>query len=145
MSDILQEFRETLDVFTLKYSRTVIIDDFNAETQLCDLKKFYELYDLVSLVKQPPCFKNPQNPSYEQLTMTIIVSRMCLKKRLSPCPSKEMVHTAKPNTFYELALNKAILVTKFLKTGSRKSQKAYNKQRNFCLSLDKKSKKRVLQ
>ena len=32
MSDILQEFRETLDVFTLKYSRIVIIDDFNAET-----------------------------------------------------------------------------------------------------------------
>ena len=32
MSDILQEFRETLDVFALKYSRIVIIDDFNAET-----------------------------------------------------------------------------------------------------------------
>lgn len=32
MSDILQEFRETLDVFPLKYSRIVIIDDFNAET-----------------------------------------------------------------------------------------------------------------
>ena len=61
-----------------------------------------------------------------------------------------MVHTAKPNIFYELALNKAImkrswLRKKFLKTGSSKSQKAYNKQRNFCLSLDKKSKKRVFQ
>ena len=39
-----------------------------AETLECNLENFCELYDLRNLVRQPTCFKNPQNPSYIKLT-----------------------------------------------------------------------------
>ena len=64
----------------------------------------------------------------------------------SLCPSKEMYTRGNQAPFMNFILNKAIMKSsrlrnKFLKTRSGESRKAYNKQRNFCLSLVKKVKR----
>ena len=70
ISDFLQEFQKMLDVFSLKFSGILIIGNFNAEIRECHWKNFCELYDLRNPVKQPTCFKNPQNPFCIDLLLT---------------------------------------------------------------------------
>lgn len=65
ISDFLQEFRKTPDVFSLKYSRILIIGDFNGETHGCDVILWTLWFE-----EQPTCFKNPENRSCIDLLLT---------------------------------------------------------------------------
>ena len=52
------------------YEKYLCLGDFNAEIQEAALKNFCDLYHLKSLVKEPTCFKNPDNPSCIDLFLT---------------------------------------------------------------------------
>ena len=60
----------SLDTLSTKYENILILGDFNACVDDEDLKSFCKSYSLSSLIKQPTCFKNPENPSCTDLILT---------------------------------------------------------------------------
>ena len=47
-----------------------MIGDFNLDVNQSCMKQFYEFYNLSSLIKEPTCYKNPQNPLCLDLSLT---------------------------------------------------------------------------
>ena len=45
-----------------KYEKILILGDFNAGIEEKHMKSFCDNYNLKSLMKQPTCYKNPDNP-----------------------------------------------------------------------------------
>ena len=45
-----------------KYEKILILGDFNAGIEEKHMKCFCDNYNLKSLMKQPTCYKNPDNP-----------------------------------------------------------------------------------
>ena len=67
----LEAISRTLDAFSAEYENILLLGNFNA----CDDEKtmknlFCSSYCLKSVIKQPTCFKNPENPTYIDLIMT---------------------------------------------------------------------------
>ena len=61
---------EALDYYRNMYDNILLIGDFNhIETEI-NTKNFMESHGLKNLVKEPTCYKNPQNPSCIDLIMT---------------------------------------------------------------------------
>ena len=59
-----------LDSLSNKFENFILLGDFNAEITNSSLKNFCECYNLNSLIKNPNCFKNPENPSCIDLILT---------------------------------------------------------------------------
>ena len=197
----------------------MLLGDFNACADDKTMKNFCSSYGLRSLIKQPRCYKNPENPSCIDLIltnkaksfqsicametglsdfhrMTISVLKMRFRKLLPKVVSyrdfeKERFMKSLQSTlsnqngdyvknhdlFFNIChevlnkhaprnkkyirgnnkplmaktLSKAImqrtrLRNKFLKNPTNQNRLSYTKQRNFCLSLPrKKKKKNILQ
>ena len=60
----------SLDALSSKYENIVLLGDFNACVDDEALQTFCKFYSLHSLIKQPTCFKNPENPSCIDLILT---------------------------------------------------------------------------
>ena len=60
----------SLDALSTKYENIVILRDFNACVDDEALQRFWKFYFLHSLIKQPACFKTPENPSCTDLIFT---------------------------------------------------------------------------
>ena len=58
------------DALSTKYENIVLLGDFNACVDDEALQTFCKFYSLHSLIKQPTCFKNPENPSCIDLILT---------------------------------------------------------------------------
>ena len=52
------------------YEYIFLTGDFNVEFQNHFLKEFCDLYNLKTLIKESTCFKNPENPTCIDLTLT---------------------------------------------------------------------------
>ena len=52
------------------YEHYLILRDFNSQMSETNMKKFCDKYDLENLIKEPTCFKNPNNPSSIDLMLT---------------------------------------------------------------------------
>ena len=52
---------KNLDFYSSKYENFIVIGDFNAEMTNNYLEEFCASYNLTNLIKQPTCFKNPDN------------------------------------------------------------------------------------
>ena len=50
----------------------MILGDLNVEIEEANMKSFCENYNLKSLIKQPPCYKNPNKPSCIDLILTSV-------------------------------------------------------------------------
>ena len=61
----LETISRTLDTFSTKYENVLLLGDFDEA-----MKNFCSSYCLNSLIKQPTCFKNPENPSCIDLILT---------------------------------------------------------------------------
>ena len=59
-----------LDVYINKYDNILFLGDFNSETSENYLNDFCNVYNLRNIVKEPTCFKNPENPSCIDLFLT---------------------------------------------------------------------------
>ena len=60
----------SLDIHSTKYENIVLLGDFNACVDDEALQTFCKSYSFNSLIKQPTCFKNPENPSCIDLILT---------------------------------------------------------------------------
>ena len=63
IKNYLTALRNSLDLYSSKYEKILILGDFNVEIQEANMKLFCENYNLKSLIKQPTCYKNPNKPT----------------------------------------------------------------------------------
>ena len=205
-----------LDLYSSKYENYLILGDFNSEPTETVMNHFCELYNLRNLVKDPTCFKNPENPScidliltnrprsfqcsqvietglsdFHKMTVTVMksyfkkqepkivnyrdyrgfcnnsfrlhVNEELIKKDISVtqldlfvktfldvlnrhAPVKQKYIRANQAAFMNKTLQKAVmdrsrLRNKFLRDRSNANKVAYNRQRNYCVSLFRKEKR----
>ena len=58
------------DLHSSKYKKMLILGDFNVGIDEPHMKSFCETYNLTNLIKQPTCYKNPDNPMCIDLILT---------------------------------------------------------------------------
>ena len=61
---------KALDTYMNKYDNILFLGDFNSETSKNFKNDFCNVYNLRKIVKEPTCFKNPDNPWYIDLFLT---------------------------------------------------------------------------
>ena len=66
----LREIDKDLDVLTPKYVNIILMGDFNAEPAVSVVFDFCEIYNLKNIIREKPCFKNPNNASCIDLIIT---------------------------------------------------------------------------
>ena len=66
----LKIISKALDAFSTKYENIILLGDFNVCVDDETMRNFCNSYNLSSLIKQPTCFKNPENPSCIDLILT---------------------------------------------------------------------------
>ena len=59
-----------IDLHSSKYKKMLILGDFIVGIDEPHMKSFRETYNLTNLIKQPTCYKNPNNPTYIDLILT---------------------------------------------------------------------------
>ena len=62
----LKSLSRNLDLFPSKQDNFLVVDEFNVSTE----EDFCERFSLKNLIKDPTCYKNPNNPSYINLMFT---------------------------------------------------------------------------
>ena len=63
IKDHLNTISANLDLHSSKYEYIIVIGDFNVEVNDKFMSNFCESYNLISLIKESTCYKNPENPS----------------------------------------------------------------------------------
>ena len=66
----LDTLRRSLDLYPAHYENTILIGDFNVSIDDPHMESFCESYRFKSLIKDPTCFKNPENSSCIDLILT---------------------------------------------------------------------------
>ena len=70
ISHYLKKIDKDLDVLTLKYDNIILMGDFNVESADTVVSNFCEIYNLINIIREKTCFKNPNNPSCIDLITT---------------------------------------------------------------------------
>ena len=65
----LNNLKTVIDKLSSKYSNFIIIGDVNMENET-PLNNFMETFGLVNLIREPTCFKSPENPSSIDVILT---------------------------------------------------------------------------
>ena len=217
ISNHLHHLSKGLDNYIGNYDNILLLGDFNSEFSEPCLNDFCDIYNPKNLVKEPTCFKNPDNPScialfltnrprtfqwtttidtgisdFHKLVVTVLktfykkqrpkiihyrnyknfendnfredLKRELLKFDITNAPlskfndtvlsvldkhaPKKLKYIRSNNcNFMTKELRKAImnrskLRNKFLKTRNKESKRRFKRQRNFCVSLLRKNKRR---
>ena len=66
-----------IDHHLAHYDNIVIMGDFNSESTQLEIQEFCELFNLKNLVKEPSCYKHPDNPSCIDLILTNRKNMFC--------------------------------------------------------------------
>ena len=61
---------KTIDLYMANYDNLLLLGDFNSEISEPSMVEFCETYNLNNLIKEPTCFKNPENPSCIDVILT---------------------------------------------------------------------------
>ena len=64
------EVGKVLDNYANTYENILLMGDFNEKETETNTIHFFEKYNLKNLVKEPTCYKNPENPSCIDLILT---------------------------------------------------------------------------
>ena len=70
IKNLLEIISNVLDAFSTKYENIILLGDFNVCVDDEGMRNFFNSYNLNSLIKQPTYFKNPENPSCTDLSLT---------------------------------------------------------------------------
>ena len=68
----LECLNKSLALHLLKYEHFLVLGDFNICVEYGSMSDFCDTYNLKSLIRQPKCYKNPENPSCIDLILTNI-------------------------------------------------------------------------
>ena len=60
----------SLALYSSTYENYVILGDFNVEVDKNAVSSFCDAFDLVNLIREPTCYKNPEKPSCIDLILT---------------------------------------------------------------------------
>ena len=211
--DHLNEIGKNFDIILSDYDNIFCFGDYNAEAKNISLIEFCKTYELKHLIKEPTCFKNPDNPKcidliltnfpksfqnsiaidiglsdFHKMTITVMKSYFpkqspnvttyrCYKTFSNDCfrddvisgliqnesldkklrkitkvvdkhaPKKKKYIRGNQLPYMNKALNKAIMTrtrlkNKYFKNQNEINRNAYKKQRNFCVSLFRKEKRK---
>ena len=66
----LRQLQKQLEACSERYEHFLIMGDFNADVSDPSVTSFCTLFKLKSIVKEPTCYKNPENPSCIDLFLT---------------------------------------------------------------------------
>ena len=66
----LDSLSKSIDSLSSEYDNLILLGDFNSCMEDSPMKTFGEIYKLRNLIKEPTCFKNPENPTYIDLILT---------------------------------------------------------------------------
>ena len=66
----LNQIQAQLEIFCKNYEHLLLLGDFNANISESTLTSFCTFFKLKNLVKEPTCYKNPNNPSCIDLFLT---------------------------------------------------------------------------
>ena len=220
ISSHLEALRRSLDIYSALYKNTILVGDFNVDVNDPIMGFFCESYNFKSLIKDPTCFKNPENPScidliltnspysfqnscvietglsdFHKMTVSVMKTtfqklkpkivnyrdysgfsnddfrknllhnlsleiintndsnglekflQICIKTLDKMAPIKKKYVRGNNMPFFNKELSGAQkkrtqLRNRFLKKRSNQNKKLYSKQRNFCVSLLRKTKRR---
>ena len=70
ISTHLATLSKIVEHYAPMYDNFIILGDFNSEITEGAMLEFCKLFNLYSLVKEPTCYKNPDNPSRIDLILT---------------------------------------------------------------------------
>ena len=70
ISNHLQLIRKKIDLYSSNYESIILVGDFNSEINDKCMNDFCESYNLSSLIRESTCYKNPENPSRIDLSLT---------------------------------------------------------------------------
>ena len=70
ISNHLDSLSRNLALYSSTYENFIIIGDFNIEADSKEMSNFCDTFALTSLIKEPTCYKNPDNPSCIDLILT---------------------------------------------------------------------------
>ena len=70
ISQFLDDISKKLDIHMKNYENMILLGDFNSEIYVNAMIEFCETYCLQNLIKEPLCFKNPDNPSCIDVILT---------------------------------------------------------------------------
>ena len=66
----LDSLSKNLALYSSAYDNYIVICHFNIEADSNEMSSFCDIIDLTSLIKEPTCYKNPDNPSCIDLILT---------------------------------------------------------------------------
>ena len=66
----LEVLGRDLDLYSSRYENIIVLGDLNVEKTDPSLDEFCVRYNLRSLIKEPTCYKNPENPTCIDLILT---------------------------------------------------------------------------
>ena len=61
---------KNLALYSSAYDNYIVIHDFNIKADSKEVPRFCDTFDLTSLIKEPTCYKNPDNRSCIDLILT---------------------------------------------------------------------------
>ena len=70
ISNHISHLSKGLDNYVSHYDNILFLGDFNSQPLKNYVNEFCNIYNLSNLVKEPTCYKNPDNPSYIDLFLT---------------------------------------------------------------------------
>ena len=66
----LDSLSKSIDSLSSKYNNFILLGDCDSCMEDSPMKAFGEIYKLRNLIKEPTCFKNPENPTCIDLILT---------------------------------------------------------------------------
>ena len=66
----LELLHKDLALYSSKYENIIVLGDFNVAMNNSDTTIFCNTNDLKCLIKEPTCYKNPENPSCIDFILT---------------------------------------------------------------------------
>ena len=66
----MDSLSKNLALYSSTYENYIVLSDFNAEVDNNSISSFCDLFDLVNLIREATCYKNPEKPSRIDLILT---------------------------------------------------------------------------
>ena len=66
----LFHIESAINFYSKTYENLIILDDFNAEISDSSMESFYTINNFKCIIKEPTCYKNPDNPTCIDLILT---------------------------------------------------------------------------
>ena len=70
LSNHIGALRQSMNLFTTKYQRLLLLGDFNAGMEVSSIKRFCNSFNLISMINKPTCYKNPGKSTSVDLILT---------------------------------------------------------------------------